>query len=112
MIFVFEKDTKQSIGSLHLLGNKKLHFVAFAGPHAMYIEQQHFITTVSRRFLRHQCYKVSMTGLLIGVVVWMVCAAIVATVLGRVAHRGDSEELGSTIEWNIDGLDREVQHEN
>ena len=78
----------------------------------MYIEQQHFTTTVSRRFLRHQCYKVSMTGLLIGVVVWMVCAAIVATVLGRVAHRGDSEELGSTIEWNIDGLDREVQHEN
>ena len=52
-----------------------------------------------------------MTGLLIGVAVWMVFATVVATVLGRVARRGDSEELGSTIEWDVDTLDRELHHE-
>nr|WP_314145105.1 hypothetical protein [uncultured Rhodococcus sp.] len=52
-----------------------------------------------------------MTGLLIGVAVWMVFATVVATVLGRVACRGDSEELGSTIEWDVDTLDRELHHE-
>ncbi|MCZ4518182.1 hypothetical protein O4220_06600 [Rhodococcus ruber] len=53
-----------------------------------------------------------MTGLWIVVTVWMVCAAVVATVLGRVARRGDSEELGSTLEWDVDTLDHEVPHEN
>ena len=56
--------------------------------------------------------KCDMTGLLIGAAVWMVIATIVATVLGRVARRGDSEELGSTIEWDVDALDHEVHHEN
>ena len=53
-----------------------------------------------------------MTGLLIGVTVWMVFAAVVATILGRVAHRGDVEELGSTREWDVDSLDHEVHHES
>ncbi|MCJ0892168.1 hypothetical protein MTX35_12060 [Rhodococcus sp. ARC_M12] len=53
-----------------------------------------------------------MTGLLIGVAVWMVCAAVVATTLGRVARRGDSEELGSTLDWDVDALDQAVHHEN
>ncbi|WP_198289381.1 hypothetical protein [Rhodococcus sp. AW25M09] len=53
-----------------------------------------------------------MTGLLIGVTLWMVCATVVATVLGRVAHRGDTEELGSIREWDMDALDHEVHHEH
>lgn len=53
-----------------------------------------------------------MTGLLIGVILWIVCATVVATVLGRVARRGDSEELGSTLEWDVATLDHEVHHEN
>ncbi|MFI8565423.1 hypothetical protein ACIGGF_02535 [Rhodococcus sp. NPDC078407] len=53
-----------------------------------------------------------MTGLLIFVTVWVVCAAIVAGVLGRVAHRGDTEELGSTFDWDIDTLDHEVSNDN
>jgi len=53
-----------------------------------------------------------MTGLLIGVAVWMVVAILVAVALGRVARRGDSEELGSTIEWDVDTLDHEVHHKN
>ncbi|OZD40339.1 hypothetical protein CH306_06325 [Rhodococcus sp. 15-725-2-2b] len=56
--------------------------------------------------------KCDMTGLLIGVAVWMVIATVVATVLGRVVRRGDSEELGSTIEWDVEALDHEVHHEN
>ncbi|WP_179276002.1 hypothetical protein [Rhodococcus sp. 06-235-1A] len=53
-----------------------------------------------------------MTWLWIGVTVWMVCAAVVAAVLGRVARRADSEELGSTLHWDIDALDHEVHYEN
>ncbi|MBY4127301.1 hypothetical protein HQO83_02715 [Rhodococcus fascians] len=53
-----------------------------------------------------------MTGLWIIVTVWMAGAAIVAIVLGRVARRGDSEELGSTLEWDIDSLDHEVSNDN
>ncbi|MDI9894109.1 hypothetical protein QM797_05165 [Rhodococcus sp. IEGM 1381] len=53
-----------------------------------------------------------MNGLWIVVTVWMMCAAVVATVLGRVARRGDSEELGSILEWDIDTLDHEVRNDN
>ncbi|MFY2787548.1 hypothetical protein [Rhodococcus sp. KRD162] len=53
-----------------------------------------------------------MTGLWIGVTAWMACATVVATVFGRVARRGDSEELGSTQDWDIASLDHEVHHEN
>lgn len=56
--------------------------------------------------------KCVMTGLWIIVTAWMVCAAIAATVLGRVARRADSEELGSTLEWDIGTLDHEVSNDS
>ncbi|WP_019665594.1 MULTISPECIES: hypothetical protein [Nocardiaceae] len=52
-----------------------------------------------------------MTGVLIGVAIWMAMALVVAVVLGRVSQRADSEELGSTLSWDTDEIDEAVQHD-
>ncbi|MEO7078221.1 hypothetical protein [Rhodococcus sp. BP22] len=52
-----------------------------------------------------------MLGILIGIAVWLVVALAVAIVLGRVARRADSEELGSTLHWDTADVDESVPHD-
>lgn len=52
-----------------------------------------------------------MTGVLIGIAMWLVVAMLFAAVLGRVAERADKEELGSTLDWDTSGIDEAVQHD-
>ncbi|WP_201265276.1 hypothetical protein [Rhodococcus sp. P1Y] len=52
-----------------------------------------------------------MTGVLIGVAIWLAVALLVAVVLGRVSQRADSEELGSTLSWDTDEINETVEHD-
>lgn len=52
-----------------------------------------------------------MIGVLIGTVIWLTLASLVAIVLGRVSRRADDEELGSTLNWDATEIDEAVQHE-
>ncbi|WP_176224949.1 hypothetical protein [Rhodococcus sp. 1168] len=52
-----------------------------------------------------------MLGIFIGIAVWLVVALAVAIVLGRVARRADSEELGSTLDWDTADIDDTVPHD-
>lgn len=70
-----------------------------------------FEKPLSQQFHRPECYKRRVTGVVIGVAIWMAVALLVATVLGRVSKRADSEELGSTRCWDTAEIDETVQHE-
>lgn len=53
-----------------------------------------------------------MSGVLIGAAIWLAVALMVAVVLGRVSKRADSEELGSTLNWDASEIDEAVQHDS
>lgn len=67
--------------------------------------------TLSQLIHRAECYKQYVTGVLIGVAIWMAVALLVAVVLGRVSQRADSEELGSTMSWDTEEINEAVQHD-
>ncbi|MGB3370222.1 MAG: hypothetical protein WBA81_06330 [Rhodococcus sp. (in: high G+C Gram-positive bacteria)] len=52
-----------------------------------------------------------MTGVLIGVAIWLAVALLVAIVLGRVSRRADSEELGSTLNWDTEDIEESIPHD-
>lgn len=52
-----------------------------------------------------------MTGVLIGAAIWLAVALTVAVVLGRVSRRADTEELGSTLDWDSTEIDETVDHD-
>lgn len=46
-----------------------------------------------------------MSWLWIALGVWLVVAFGVSVLIGRAIRRSDRAELGSTLDWNISGLD-------